>query len=214
MREARRSVLFLGAGASRPFGFPMTAEILPEILRRLRERALFQEARRGRIREAGASAHDELHDLLSRFVPTLFEGDLEPPLITDLLSLIDHLLTSGNAPQPDLDLGGLDRLRALLERAIAEVLAEPTVPDRADANEGVLSHFVDWRHDRAERGDRQLSIITTNYDVAIEKQLYARLDVKDIPDLIDFGLSWRTVERPDAPAQSRPASPWISLYKL
>jgi hypothetical protein len=88
------------------------------------------------------------------------------------------------------------------------------VPDRADANEGVLAQFVDWMHDRAERGDCPLSIITTNYDVAIEKQLYARLDVQDIPDLIDFGLSWRTVERPDAPAQSRPARPWIGLYKL
>src|SRR3954468_14702971 len=182
MQEARRSVLFLGAGASRPFGFPMTAEILPEILRRLRGRDLFQEVRRGRLREPGASSHDELHDLLSRFAPPLFGGAVEPPLITDLLSLVDHLLTAGNAPQPDLDLAALERLRVLLERAIAEVLAEPTVPDRADANEGVLSHFVDWMHDRAERGDRQLSIITTNYDVAIEKQLYARLDVKDIPD--------------------------------
>src|SRR5438477_8418664 len=198
MREARRSVLFLGAGASRPFGFPMTAEILPEVLRRLRERALFPEARRGRLREAGASAHDELHDLLSRFVPTLFDAGLEPPLITDLLSLIDHLLVSGNAPQPDLDLAALDRLRALLERAIAEVLAEPSVPDRADANEDLLRKFVDWIHGRAERKRTPLDIITTNYDVAIEKRLYARLDVQEIPGLVDFGMSWRPVDTPEA----------------
>ena len=131
MSDAKRTVLFLGAGASRPFGFPMTAEILPEVLRRLKGRALFRHARAGRSREAGASTHDELQDLLSRFLPSLFEGEVDPPLITDLLSLVDHLLSAGNAPQPDLDLAGLDRLRALLERAIAEVLAEPTVPGRA-----------------------------------------------------------------------------------
>jgi NAD-dependent SIR2 family protein deacetylase len=213
--RGRRTVLFLGAGASRPFGFPMTAEILPEILRRLRERALFREARRGRIREPGASAHDELHDLLSRFVPTLFDAEVEPPLITDLLSLVDHLLSAGNAPQPDLDLAALDRLRALLERAIAEVLAEPTVPDRADQNEELLGRFVDWMHRRAEEGDCPLSIITTNYDVAIEKRLYARLDVQEIPDLIDFGLSWRAVDTPGHDtAQGRPSSPLLGLYKL
>jgi NAD-dependent SIR2 family protein deacetylase len=215
MHDSRRTVLFLGAGASRPFGFPMTAEILPEILRRLRGRSLFRRGRGAGPNEAGASTHDELQHLLSRFMPALFEGGAEPPLITDLLSLVDHLLSAGNAPQPDLDLGALDRLRALLERAIAEVLAEPTVPDRADANEDLLRRFVDWMHDRAQEGDCPLSIITTNYDVAIEKRLYARLDVQEIPDLIDFGLSWRAVDSPDAATtQARPSSPLLGLYKL
>jgi NAD-dependent SIR2 family protein deacetylase len=213
MSDCNRTVLFLGAGASRPFGFPMTAEILPEVLRRLKSRELFRDA--GRSREAGASTHDELQDLLSRFMPALFEGGVEPPLITDLLSLVDHLLTAGNAPQPDLDLGDLDRLSALLERAIAEVLAEPTVPDRANQNEEVLLRFVDWMHDRARGGEGRLSIITTNYDVVIEKRLYARLDAQEIPDLIDFGLSWRAVDGADAAAtQSRPSAPWLGLYKL
>jgi NAD-dependent SIR2 family protein deacetylase len=215
MTEATRTVLFLGAGASRPFGFPMTAEILPEVLHRLKRRVLFRHARAGRSREGGAATHRELQRLLSRFMPALFEGEAEPPLITDLLSLVDHLLSAGNAPKPDLDLAGLDRLRALLERAIAEVLAEPTVRDRADANEDVLLRFVDWMHDRARGGEGRLSIITTNYDVVIEQRLYARLNVREIPDLIDFGLSWRAVDGPDAaPTQSRPVSPWLGLYKL
>ena len=192
----------------------MTGEILPEILRRLRGRTLFREPRRRRLREPGASTDEALHDLLSRFLPTLFAGEAEPPLITDLLSLMDHLLTAGNAPQPDLDLGALDRLRALLERAIAEVLAEPTVPDRASANEDLLRQFVDWMHARAQEGDCPLSIITTNYDVVIEKRLYARLNAPSIPDLIDFGLSWRAVDHPDASAQGRPSTPWLGLYKL
>jgi len=148
-------------------------------------------------------------------MPSLFDSEVEPPLITDLLSLVDHLLASRNAPQPDLDLSALDRLRALLERAIAEVLAEPTVPDRADANDALLDRFVGWMHDRAQEGGCSLSIITTNYDVAIERRLYARLDVQEIPDLIDFGLSWRSVDSPgDDPAQGRPESPWLGLFKL
>jgi NAD-dependent SIR2 family protein deacetylase len=215
MQDAKRTVLFLGAGASRPFGFPTTAEILPEILTRLAKRSLFRRGRDARPGDAGASTHDELHHLLSRFLPPLFDGTVPPPLITDLLSLLDYLLLAGNAPQPDLDLAGLDRLRALLERAIAEVLAEPTVPDRADANEEVLKRFVDWMHDRARGGDGRLSIITTNYDVVIEKRLYARLNAQEIPELIDFGLSWRVVDSADeVPAQARPASPWLGLYKL
>jgi hypothetical protein len=215
MADAKRTVLFLGAGASRPFGFPMTAEILPEILRRLGERTLFRRVRGGRAGGAGASTHDELHHLLSRFMPTLFESEITRPLITDLLSLVDHLLTAGNAPQPDLDVADLDRLRALLERAIAEVLAEPTLRERADANEGLLCRFVDWIHDRAREGRCPLSIITTNYDVVIEKRLYERLNAREIPELIDFGLSWRTVDSPaGTPTQSRPSSPWLGFYKL
>lgn len=215
MQDAKRTVLFLGAGASRPFGFPMTAEILPEILRRLSKRTLFRRGRPGPPGEAGASTHDELHHLLSRFLPPLFAGKVQPPLITDLLSLVDHLLFAGNAPQPDLDLTDLDRLRTLLERGIAEVLAEPTVPDQADANEDVLRRFVDWINDRARGGKCPLSIITTNYDVVIEKRLYARLNAQEIPELIDFGLSWRAVDSTGhALAQGRPASPWLGLYKL
>jgi hypothetical protein len=95
------------------------------------------------------------------------------------------------------------------------VLAEPTVPDRADANEDLLRRFVDWMHDRAQEGDCPLSIITTNYDVVIEKRLYARLDAAEIPDLIDFGLSWRAVDTPgDATAKNRPSAPWLGMYKL
>jgi hypothetical protein len=218
MTDSKRTVLFLGAGASRPFGFPMTAEILPEILRRLGKRSLFRRGRAagtGKAGEAGASTHDELHHLLSRFLPPLFEEEVAPPLITDLLSLVDYLLSAGNAPQPDLDLPGLDRLRALLERAIAEVLAEPTVHARASANEAVLKRFVDWMHDHARGGASRLSIITTNYDVSIEKRLYERLDAREVPELIDFGLSWRVVGgAADASAQSRPSSPWLGFYKL
>jgi len=89
------------------------------------------------------------------------------------------------------------------------------VLDRASENEAVLLRFVDWMHDRARGGQGRLSIITTNYDVVIEKRLYARLNALEIPGLIDFGLSWRAVDSPDeAATQPRPSSPWLGLYKL
>lgn len=208
-----RTVLFLGAGASRPFGFPMTAEILPEILRRLGRRALFRGGEGAR--EPGASSHHELEDLLGRFLPALARETVEPPLITDLLSLVDHLLASANAPQPDLDLAALDRLRALLERAIAEVLAEPSLPAEPRGDEALLDRFVQWIRRRADEGPGRLSVITTNYDVVLEQRLYALLDANEIPGLLDFGVSWRPADHPEQrPARARPAEPWLSVFKL
>jgi hypothetical protein len=192
-----RTVLFLGAGASRPFGFPVTAEILPEILRRLEP------------------SPGELGDLLGRFLPALFGGAVAPPLITDLLSLVDHLIATGNAPQPGIGAADLDRLRLLLEQAVADVLAEPSVGPGGHGNEEVLQRFVAWIRRRADEGPGRVSLITTNYDVVLEKRLYALLDSRDIPDLVDFGVSWRPADRPGVePARSRPAAPWLGLFKL
>src|SRR5262245_24841396 len=115
-------VLFLGAGASRPFGVPVTREILPQILRRLAQHRVFRSPAGSRRESQQATA--ELKKLLLRLLPGLF-GAAPPPLITDLLSLLDQLLATGNAPQPDLEPDAVGRLRVLLERGIAEVVESP-----------------------------------------------------------------------------------------
>jgi len=75
--------LFLGAGASKPFGFPVTDEILPEVLSRLRRGDLFPRGEERGPREADESARD-LGELLERLLPGLFAERVVAPLITDV----------------------------------------------------------------------------------------------------------------------------------
>jgi hypothetical protein len=206
----RAQVLFLGAGASRPFGIPMTAEILPQILKRLSEGVLFTEPA-GATARAAREAREDLREGLAQLVPGLF-GDVEPPLITDLLSLLDQLLVEGHAGGPRLPVRALDRTRALLEQATAEVLVGPPPEDggRAARNRPLLDALVDWIAKATRRGQR-LSIITTNYDVVLQQTLFRR--IPGLADGIDFGLAWRRAGRPGA-ARPRPHAPRLGVYKL
>src|SRR5688572_15236056 len=209
--EPESIVLFLGAGASRPFGIPMTAEILPHILNRLRDESLFTEPG-GATPEAARAARAELHAGLSGLVPGLFRKGLEPPLITDLLSLVDQLLAAGNAAGPQLAVPALDRIRALLEQATAEVLSRPVTDDGAGENRPLLAALVKWIHGVAQAGHPRLTIISTNYDVVLEERLYGLVKGDALHREIDFGLTWRDASDP-ARAHPRPAAPRLGIYK-
>jgi hypothetical protein len=212
MTLARSTVLFLGAGASRPFGFPVTAEILPEILRRLGKTQLF----RGTSPSGSAPERtDALLTLLRDALPGLFEEGVEVPLVTDLLSLLDHMLLAGHPARPGLRVAELDRLRALLEEAMAEVLSAPMEEGRAAQNAPLLDRLVGWMHGVADSNDRRLSVITTNYDVAIEKRLYQAMETREIPGQVDFGLTWRpmTASAGDV-VHLRPPAPRLAFFKL
>ncbi|HET7745690.1 MAG TPA: hypothetical protein VFM29_00220, partial [Vicinamibacteria bacterium] len=213
MADARAKTvsLFLGAGASRPFGIPVTAEILPEILGRLDKGTLFDE--RPTPRTAAAEARRDLRDGLERLVPGLFRDGVTPPLLTDLLSLVDQLVAEGHATAPQLSVRALDRLRVLLEQATAEVLARPVDGESAQPNRPLLDRFVDWISSCARAGGPcHLRIISTNYDVVLEKRLYALFE-GSLAEAVDFGMSWREAARPE-PAHPRPAAPRLGLYKL
>lgn len=184
--EERSLALFLGAGVSRPLGFPLTAEILPLILRR---------------------PDRTLRDLLARFLPALFAEGVEPPLITDLLSLVDQLLLDGHALGPELGPGALDELRNLLDSAIAEVLARPV--EARDAGRRLLDGLVDWLMAR----EAPTSVITTNYDLAVESRLYNVLDAQEVAAGVDFGVSWRPGHQRGT-LVPRPEDPRLSFYKL
>lgn len=209
--DRRKAVsLFLGAGASRPFGIPVTAELLPGILRRLDEATLFDE--RPTPRTAAAEARKDLRDGLERLVPGLFRG-IAPPLLTDLLSLVDQLVAEGHATAPGLSVRALDRLRVLLEQATAEALARPVDGEAHEPNRPLLDRLVDWISACAgEDGPCDLRVISTNYDVVLEKRLYALFD-GSLADAVDFGMSWREAARPE-PVHPRPARPRLGLYKL
>ncbi len=129
------TVVFLGAGASKPLGLPMTAEIFPKMLQRLlgkdpEGKRLFN----GDTEDSGrllACLHALLPGLAgftarSRDVAT-WKDDLLP--ITDVLSTIDYLLLTSNSPAPGLSLSELERARKLIERAIFELLVRNESPD-------------------------------------------------------------------------------------
>src|SRR5690242_18284684 len=118
----KTKVVFLGAGASAPFGFPLTRGILPWVLKSISNKTLFGNERKRRV---------ELAKLIKVIMPGLrrWQAQTSPPekwnglpLITDVLSLIDHLALNSNAASASLSAETLTRLRKLLERAIFEAL--------------------------------------------------------------------------------------------
>ncbi|HEV8253778.1 MAG TPA: hypothetical protein VGQ78_03415 [Vicinamibacteria bacterium] len=206
MRTGGRIALFLGAGASRPFGFPVTSEILPALLARLRSGKLFGAGRHLTARQAARDMR-ELRALLRRFVPGLFRSPAAAPAVTDLLSLLDQLIVTGSAPQPDLGMTELSRLRLLLERGVAEVLAAPGrgVGVRRPK---LMDRFAEWIEAQAF-----VSVISTNYDFALEGRLLSRVAREELPARVDFGLTWRPTEGGDGP-HPRPQRPRLAIYKL
>lgn len=227
-------LIFLGAGASRPFGFPLTAGILPWVLRKLSENKLFGNDVAARI---------QLNELIKGILPGLneWQSSLPPaesweeqlPLITDVLSLIDHLALNFNAASKALTPSELARGRGLLERAIFEALAPsydsdtidlpaPLEKERRTAQEtgvsfdqgkGVpqlLTNLVDWIQKEAQSA--KVSIVSTNYDIAVETELFRRLGYQRIWDDVDFGLDVR--EPVQGRMISRPENARFAVYKL
>ena len=207
--------LFLGAGASKPFGFPVTDEILPELLGRLRRGDLFPRQQGSASRKADESAR-ELRELLERLLPGLFRAKTVPPLITDVFSLLDQLVGTGGALGAGADAADLGRLRSLLEHAVAEVLSEPR-GRRAQAGAALQEKLAGWIHRTCARG-RFVSVISTNYDFALERSLLSRIPARALPGAVDFGLTWRPADgagpRGRRQAWPRPARPRLAILKL
>ena len=202
--------LFLGAGASKPFGFPVTDEILPEILQRLRRGDLFPGERPSA--DPPRDSARELKDLLARLLPGLFAAGVAPPVITDVFSLLDQMIATDSALGPGVDASDLGRLRLLLERAVAEVLARPRAGARRPGS-ALQERLARWIHDVC--GRRFVSVISTNYDFGLERRLLSRIPARAIPARVDFGMTWRpadgAVRRPACPPPPRPS---LAIYTL
>jgi len=230
-------IIFLGAGASKDLGLPLTNEILPEVLEQLDRGSLFE----GRIR----GADDDRKDLQGLF-RTLMPGQAAgAPFITDLLSIVDHSIQQTNALAFDTKTFGasgayqapqdLVRLRMLLERSIYEVLKrkypDGPVVDSSEEMTGeslemlqshaatkpvdrdVLMAFAGWIQRQVDSSER-LTIVTTNYDL-VPEQLWKCIRIQDrrIPvEDVDFGFVWR--DPGSGQLHPRPAQPTLAIYKL
>jgi hypothetical protein len=232
------TVVFLGAGASYALGLPLTSEILPRLISGVENPAtLLTDDPDGRTR---------LLEGLGRLLPGLAQTRRENPngwpallpLITDVLSTIDHLARQASAAAPNLGPADLPRLRRLLERAIFELLvrqdqnAAETVlrteglPDsvrkewtdtyaagsfkpRDPRYEADLTAIVDWLK---PSGANRVTILSTNYDIEVEQELYDRMRYDEVFETVDFDTSVRRPDKPEICA--RRAGAKYSVLKL
>jgi hypothetical protein len=223
----RRTVLFLGAGASKALGYPLTNEIFRSILTRLKARTLFLQlnvvyplfSEHGKVNSAGFLP--DAMAILEAELMALFPGVLTspmPPQITEVLSLLDHFIFTGAAALPMYPRERLVRLRALLERAVATVVTEPD-STRDEAHRARVERFVKWVAAESARGkpdDHRVTVITTNYDLAVEAPLTNALS-QDSLARVDFGFNWRDPfrhEEDEEVVRLRPEAPSIAFYKL
>jgi NAD-dependent SIR2 family protein deacetylase len=206
--------VFTGAGASKALGYPLTAELLPRVRAELDNGKLFDDIEdepHGRAIEA------EDRDTLRRYLMALLPGFAtvpaeQLPLITDVFSLLEYALASGEG----LPVGGhadLRRFRDLLKQAICDVLLgdffeeyDATRPEERRQKE-TLTRFVRW----VEKQD-DVGLVTTNYDIGLEFALYDRLERRSIAAELDLGFDWRDVET--GTEKLRPPAPRLRVFKL
>jgi hypothetical protein len=232
------TIIFLGAGASKDLQLPLSNELLAEILTRLGNETLFQgDAEAAKTVRACLGAIWPGFDVRSAGKRIPVGDSARLPSITDLLSTIDYLLSTGNAPGPAIDLALLSRARTLLERAIFEVLVRMEHPD-ALRMEGVPAAVgEEWENTYARhvlarentpdapariaaanwildqvRAGQKVTLISMNYDIEIEQELYRQLGYGYVFGRIDFGTPVR--EPAGGAIFPRPADALLSIYKL
>ncbi|RYY70442.1 MAG: hypothetical protein EOO13_06540, partial [Chitinophagaceae bacterium] len=118
-------VYFLGAGASKNFGYPLTGDIMPEILKNLQEDDLFTHS------AINSPKAEDGQKMLLEYFYTLYPGlrkvDVmadkdRVPNVTEVLSMIDHCCFYNIPPHPELSDNNLENFRLLLNRSIGELL--------------------------------------------------------------------------------------------
>lgn len=219
--------VFLGAGASKTFGWPLTNELLPIILDGLIQGDLFEDAR---INTRAQNADDRrlLRKTLLALCPGMaltrrFLRDCKDrlPLVTSLLSMLDFSLSAGQSIVSGLTPDELKDARSLLERAIYEAIAHESVarapnywPPRHSNR--LAPQLAGWL-DKTRPNKAQVGVITSNYDVAMEQAWrFNRDSMSHLKGLaVDFGFDWTWPSDKFPPdVMARPAAPKRRLYKL
>jgi len=221
--------VFLGAGASRTFGWPLTNELLPLIIDGIIKEDLFEDVRIN-SKSHNAADRELLTEALLALCPglpltrtSLKKNRQRLPLVTSLLSMLDYSLSSGQALVSGLTLDEIKNARVLLERAIYETIEHEEVatedhywPPR-EPNEAT-QQLVTWL-DGLRPEHSAVGVITSNYDVAIEKAWgFKGEDMHEVDDLslsMDFGFDWIWPSHyyPET-IITRPATALRRLYKL
>lgn len=211
--------LFMGAGASKPFGYPLTNQLLPLIRSNLLSNRLFRvqslaylddaQATQDKLDELSAADRKTFSDCMNIILPGFNSAeDKDLPLITDVLSLVDHSLHAMNSLTPLMSTKALTHFRVLLERAVLGVLAV-TSPPSDPLNS--LKRLTGWLINKAQSKDH-IGIISTNYDIELESQLFKEYQWNKIRNEFDFGFGWR--DTVTGAVYKRPTNPSLRIFKL
>ena len=232
-----KTTLFLGAGASKAFGYPTTMEILPKILDACKEKTLFQNS---------SGNADLYHFLLKKMLIALSPGlekffsqketalPVQLPVVTDLLSLLDHFIANGHdlrdwnfelnekkfklkKPNSILTRIGLKDLKVLFEWAIISVI---NGKEKAAGNSNLykwVKQTNKWAGKpggwKRTTGRNYTAIITSNYDFTVEQSLLSGRRRWNVDRYLDYGFSWREPIVSDQ-VYLRPHQPLYRLFKL
>jgi len=202
-------VYFLGAGASKPLGYPVTWEIMPEILENLLRRDLFRLGDRQTPSEK--KQEKELLASLLKIYPGLRNVDPQKdpfviPNITEVLSFVDHCYFYDIPPHPGLSDGKLTVFRQLLNRAITELLMAYEELMYTDKEQALLDAYIGPI--KKEKKTSDITVITTNYDLVIDGQFKEKIK----NNRINFGIPYRDVD--DDRILLPPERPLFNYYKL
>ncbi len=208
----KRTAFFTGAGASKAIGYALTRELTGRILAQLRTSppTLFDGyTDPDTDRQRALALWRDLCLLMPGFESADDADSL--PLITDVFSLIEYAIVSGDV----LPVGDETRLRScrdLLRMAITAVLLDDfDSPYKSDpegrSQERALDQTIRWFRGHA----KDIALITTNYDIGIEYELYQKYEEGTLDRRLDLGFSWRGV---DGEVRIRPADPLLRIYKL
>ena len=227
-KKKKKIAMFLGAGASKAFKYPVTSEILERIIRYIKTRDLFSKA------EIPFRQSDLYRTVLKKLLLTLSPGlskafdkpgpidTKDLPLITDLLSQVEHFANSGEAlldwnyevehnllgnPKGINDRWDLRDIITLLDWAIIYVI---NLHGKNSTDK--LTGFTEWVRNCNASTDSFVSIITTNFDYGVEWNLLEEGEGESAHLLVDYGFNWRDVDNGDI--YLRPAKPKLRFFKL
>lgn len=209
---AKNIVYFLGAGASKNFGYPLTGEIMPLIMEGLVGHELFQLGVAKKTKKE-YQYEKELLGFLYKLYPGLRgknfskqQSHKQIPNITEVLSLVDHFCFYNIPPHPHIFDNRLLHFRDLLNRAVGELINEFDLRIMNDEEEALFYKMVEPIN-KTKIKDK-VTIITTNYDLLIDWEFS---DIFE-KNKVDYGISYRDVDTSEI--IYRDPRPHFHYYKL
>jgi hypothetical protein len=217
--------IFMGAGASKTFGYPLTRELMLKILRGLDEGKVLNE-KPPKAANGAPTPGRELFEFLSRLLPGDRMTEETVPMVTGVLSLVDFALSTGQVLLPGSTIEYTRRMRGLLDRALLEVIPDHEMwRGSKKRQEPYYLEALAWlRGLMSRRPPGGVAIITTNYDMMSDLPVMEASGVKrdtrgwniaSTAQKVDFGFRWVHPQvLKEERVFSRPERPKMALFKL